>query len=283
MYSPQQLDELTLIFNTQGYLHLRGAIAPTLLARIKTAFDAAAQAQLEAWRVAAPKHGEPLYVDIPAILDQDQAFIDLVDMPSIFRLLVAVIGDDLQLTQTMARLFHPGPTFTAPFHSDLAHVQGVSLEHTPNFLVKAHYYMEDLSADQGCLAFIPGSQRLPAGHPKAAHLRDENSEAAVKIVPRAGDVVIFNTHVLHMALDNNSDAVRKSIIYAFSHFWMKQDRSAIPHPRAHGNFCRQRAQLFGIDEVGVPHFNRRLAAAPNGYAQLVMKGKSMLKRSLRMR
>lgn len=282
MYSPKQLEELTLIFNTQGYLHLRGVIPPALLARIKTAFDAAACQQLDAWRTSPPKQGEPPYVDIPAILDQDQAFIDLVDMPGIFGLLVAVIGDDIQLTQTMARLFHPGPTFTAPFHSDLSHVLGVSHEHTSNFLVKVHYYTEDLSADQGCLAFIPGSQRLPAGYRKPAHLCDEMSAAAVKVVPQAGDVVIFNTHVLHMALDNNSEAVRKSIIYAYSHFWMKQDRSAIPHPRTHGSFCRQRAQLFGIDAVGIPHFNRRLGETRNGYAELLLKGKSLLKRSLRM-
>jgi hypothetical protein len=30
--------------------------------------------------------------------------------------------------------------------------------------------------------------------------------------------VIFNTHLLHMALDNKTTTVRKSIIYAYSHY-----------------------------------------------------------------
>lgn len=275
MFSPTEIEELKLKFDTQGYVHLREVIPPAFLERLKQAFDRAAASQANA-----PERG---FIDLPAILDQDDAFIDLVDMKSTFDVLIALIGGDIQLTQTIARLFYPGPTFTAPFHSDLAHVVGFSHAHSLNFLVKVHYYLEDLSPDQGCLAFIPGSHRLPAGYPRPPGLLDEQSDAAVKIVPKAGDAVIFNTHVLHMALDNRSARVRKSIIYAYSHFWMKQFASAVPSDVARFSESKQRLQLFGVDDKEVPYFNRTLASeAVTPYQQVISTGKRLLKRISKM-
>ncbi len=176
------IEAIKFQFDTQGFVHLRQVVPGPLLARLNAAFDAAVPA-----RQTSPAAG---FYDIPAVLDRDAAFVDLVDMDSLFPVLVALVGEDIQLTQTAARLFYPGDTFTAPFHSDLAHVLGYSHEHSLNFLVKAHYYVEDLAPDQGCLAFIPGSHRWPAGYPRPAGLRDEHGEGVVKVVPRAGDVII---------------------------------------------------------------------------------------------
>lgn len=277
--SIHDIEEIKFRFETQGYVHLRQIIAPALLARLNTAFDAASPAR------AAPAAGEAKpasgFYDIPAVLDHDEAFIDLVDCASVFPILVALVGDDIQLTQTAARLFYPGETFTAPFHSDLAHVRGFSHEHSLNFLIKAHYYLEDLAPDQGCLAFIPGSHRWPAGYPRPLSMRDEQAEGVVRIVPRAGDVIIFNTHVMHMALDNKSGKVRKSIIYSFSHFWMKQYKSAIPANLSRFT-CRQRKQLFGVDEADTPHFNRRLSdPAVSAVDQVVAGAKRAVRKLLR--
>lgn len=252
MFSARDIESIKLQFDTHGFVHLPGVLPAPFLARLHAAFNAAARSGAPA-----PGTPPPRYYDIAAVLDQDPAFIDLVDHPGIFPVLTALIGDDIQLTQAAARLFYPGPTFTAPFHSDLSHVLGFDHAHSLNFLTKVHYYVEDLAPDQGCLAFIPGSHRLPAGHPRPAGLRDEHADGVVKIVPKAGDAIIFNTHVLHMALDNTSGKVRKSIIYAFSHFWMKQSASAMPADLAQFT-CRQRRQLFGVEDKDVPHFNRRL-------------------------
>lgn len=258
MLNPTDIEAIKLKYDTHGFVHLQGIIPAPFLARLNAAFDAAAQAARIPLNAAEQSKKAPSgFYDIPAILDQDEVFVDLADHPAIFPVLTALVGDDIQLTQTAARIFYPGPTFTAPFHSDLAHVQGVAHAHNLNFLTKAHYYLADLEPEQGCLAFIPGSHRLPPGYPKPVGLTNDHSEAVVKIVPKAGDVIIFNTHVLHMALDNASGKVRTSIIYAYSHFWMKQSSSAIAGDQSKFT-CRQRKQLFGLAELGVPHFNRRL-------------------------
>lgn len=74
-------------------------------------------------------------------------FVDLVDLPDLFPLLRLNVGEDIALNETSARLFYPGPTFTSPFHSDLANVLGVNHAQTPNLLAKVHFFFEDLSPD----------------------------------------------------------------------------------------------------------------------------------------
>jgi len=259
MFSKSEIAEIKLKYETQGFVHLRSVIPDHMLKHTRTAFDTASERHFDQWQKAAKADtGESRFFDIPNILDQDPIFVDLVDLPTIFPVLVDIVGEDIQLNHTSARLFYPGPTFTGPWHSDVCHVLGVNLEHTLNFLVKVHYFVEDLRPDQGCLAFIPGSHRYPAGHPKPSVQDIEASLAVVKIVPKAGDAVIFNTHVLHMALDNRSDKVRKSIIYAYSHYWMKHYASAVPADLERFANTAQRKQLFGVDVEGIPYFNRRL-------------------------
>jgi ectoine hydroxylase-related dioxygenase (phytanoyl-CoA dioxygenase family) len=167
------------------------------------------------------------------------------------------MGGDIQLNHTHARVFLPGRTFTAPWHSDLANVLGIDLAHTPNFLVKVHYYFEDLRPDQGCLAFLPGTHRLPPDYPRPVIDDVEGSPAAVKIVPKAGDAVLFNTHLLHMALDNTSPMPRKSLIYAYSHCWVKNYANAIPANPERFAQDRLRRQLLGYEEEGLSFFDQR--------------------------
>lgn len=255
------IDDIMLKYQTQGFVHLKGVIPPNILARARQAFDDASQLSIRARQRADVTIKSPRFFDIPDILDHDPVFVDLVDLPSIFPVLVGAVGSDIQLNHTMARLFYPGPTFTSPWHSDIAHVLGIDHGASTSFLVKAHFFVEDLEPDQGCLAFIPGSHRYPAGHPKPKIRDIDASDAVVKTVPRAGDVVIFNTHVLHMATDNHSDKVRKSIIYAYSHYWMKNYASAVPSDLERYATTAQRKQLFGVDIDGVPHINRRLDGA----------------------
>ena len=282
MFSKKEISEIILQYETQGFVHLKSVIPNDVLNKTKKSFDSASNMYFEEWKTAALEGtGESRFFDIPDILDQDDIFIHLVDLPTIFPLLTEIVGEDIQLNHTSARLFYPGPTFTSPFHSDLAHVLGFDHAHTLNFLVKVHYFFEDLSANQGCLAFIPGSHRYPANHPKPTHLT-ENSPSVVKVVPKAGDAVIFNTHVLHMALDNTSDTVRKSIIYAYSHYWMKHYGSAVPSNTERFANNKQRKQLFGVDEPGVPYFNRRLGPTQPGptFSTLFAASKRLVKRVL---
>jgi len=237
-------------FENQGFVHLPGVIDPGLVSRVKRAFDAAAE------RYAGSAEGQA-YFDIPEILDADDSFVDLVDLPTVIPALVSAVGPDLQLNHTHARVFPPGRTFTAPWHSDLADVIGIDLAHSPHFFVKVHFYFEDLTRDQGCLAFLPGTHRLPQAHPRPQIDPAGDSPAIAKIVPKAGDAVLFNTHVLHMALDNTSSRPRKSLIYAYSHYWLKNYANAVPRDVDRLATTPLRRQLFGLEDGAGSYFDQR--------------------------
>lgn len=256
-------DESKVRYEALGFLHLPGLIEPDLVARVREAFDAAADAYRPEWaeEVRAGR-ADGRYCDIPDILDKGDCFVDLVDHPRLLPHLLTAVGPDLQLNHTHARLFPPGPTHTAPWHSDLADTLGIDLGHSLNFFVKVHVFFEDLRPDQGCLAFIPGSHRLPRDYPRPAIPDPAASPAVAKVVPKAGDVVLFNTHTLHMALDNTSPRTRKSLIYAYSHFWVKHYANSVPKDLGRYATTPLRRQLFGVEEEGVSYFDRRYDAGP---------------------
>lgn len=240
MEKPQAL----LSYETQGFVHLPGVMEPAFLGRLKPAFDRAVQKYAEQW-LAAGEFGTPTFT-LKNILDEDDVFVDLVELSTVFPLLVEILGPDIQLMITQARLFRPSATFVPPWHSDLDGVRGVDPGQAPRFVAKIHFYPEDLTPDQGCLAFIPGSHRCPIGTQRPRLDYHQDSPLFQKIVPRAGDAVLFNPHIFHMCLDNSSSRVRKSLIYTYGHFWMKNYPSAIPRDLDRLATTQQRKQLFGV-------------------------------------
>lgn len=256
MYDPDNLLDLKLQFDTQGFLHLPGLLSPSMTEQVRFAFDVARRRHHA--MIERDRKGGARFVDLPSILDANPVFVDLVDLPEIFPLLRSTVGEDIALNGTSARLFFPGPTFTSPFHSDVVRVLGIDHAQTPNLLVKLHFFFEDLAPEQGCLAFIPGSHRLPPSHVNPHRRTLSRSSAVTRIVPRAGDAILFNTHVLHMAEDNRTQCVRTSLIYTYGHFWMKAFASAVPSDLTRFSESPQRQQLFGVEIPGVSHFARRL-------------------------
>jgi len=225
-------------------VHLPGVLDSAFLARLRPAFDRAVAKRAQNW-LASGDAAQPSF-DIPSILDEDDVFVDLADLPALFPLLVEILGSDIQLLVVSARLFRPSKTFVPPWHSDLDTVQGVDPGHCTCFMSKVHFYPEDLIPEQGCLAFVPGSHRYPIGHPRPILDQEQDAGLIRKIVPKAGDAVLFNPHIFHMCLDNRSPYERRSLIYTYGHFWMKNYPSAIPRELDRLATTPQRKQLFGI-------------------------------------
>lgn len=249
-------DDLKVRYEGQGFLHIPGIIPSELVKETRRAFDAATQNHHDKWQAqVAQGEASAAFHDIPNILDCGDCFVDLVDLESMMPILLEAVGHDIQLNHTHARVFPPGKTFTAPWHSDLADVIGINLGQSHNFFVKVHYFLEDLTPDQGCLAFIPGTHNFPPDYPRPN--LTATSPGVVKIVPKAGDAVLFNTHVMHMALDNTSPKVRKSLIYAYSHFWVKHYANSVPTDLEKYATTTLRRQMLGVDQAGVSYFDRR--------------------------
>jgi phytanoyl-CoA hydroxylase len=271
-----------LSYETQGFVHLPRVLSPEFLARLQPAFDKAAVKHAERWLADGDK-AQPAFT-INRILDENDVFVDLVDLPTIFPLLVEILGVDIQLMITQARLFRPGTTFVPPWHSDLDGVGGIDPGLNPRFLAKIHFYPEDLSPDQGCLAFIPGSHRYPVGAPRPKIDYHQDWSVVKKIVPKAGDAVLFNPHIFHMCLDNLSARNRKSLIYTYGHFWMKNYPSAVPRELDRLATTQQRKQLFGISSVANgDYFDQSLEGQGSGMKEevdgLLRSGRHLLSKA----
>jgi ectoine hydroxylase-related dioxygenase (phytanoyl-CoA dioxygenase family) len=102
-------------------------------------------------------------------------------------------------------------------------------------------------------------------------------------VPKAGDAVLFNVHVRHMALDNTSPRIRKSLIYAYSHFWVKNYPNAIPKDVDRLATTNERKQLFGIPTCEKEHsYFQQTLLAPNlrvDVSNFLMAGRSLLSKT----
>jgi hypothetical protein len=245
-------------FQNQGFLHLPQLMSPALTARVKAAYERAEEQYISPKRL---KQSRAFY-DVPYPLECDPVFSEIAILPQLLPYLLATVGEDVQLVQTCARLFPPGKTFTAPWHSDMAETLGIDLAHSTSFHVKVHFYFEDLQPNQGCLAFLPGTHRLPREmeRPRPEDINPETD--ATIIVPSAGDAVLFNTHCLHMCLDNTSQADRRTLIYAYSHFWVKQFEDALPTELSMIPDSTLERQIFGLGVEGVSMFAQRPWAEP---------------------
>jgi len=245
-------------FENQGFIYLRQLMDSALTKRVLEGYERACKAHIDPVRT---KQHRPHY-DIAKILDEDIVFSELATLPKLLPYLLATLGEDVQLIQAGARLFPPGKTFTAPWHSDMANTLGIDLAHSNKFHVKVHFYFEDMAPDQGCLAFLPGTHRLPREmerpHPKEINA----AEDSVIIVPKAGDAVLFNTHCLHMCLDNTSQKDRRTLIYSYSHFWVKQFPGARPSNPAWIPAGSLERQILGLGTDGVEIFDQRPWQAP---------------------
>lgn len=271
-------EDQLLQFQAQGFLHVPGVVSGAMLARLRAAFEAAAHRYADQWPASSPL----LYFDIPQPLDQDDVFVDLADIPTLFPLLLAIIGPDIQLLQAQARLWRPGPSHTPDWHSDLEGIRGINLGQTTNFHLKVHFYPWDLAPDQGCLAFLPGSHRFADGGERPGLSQASDSPAIRRIVPKAGDAVVFNTHLLHMALDNRSQEVRRSLIYSYSHFWVKGAVSGAPKDLERLAATPQRRQLFQQPACHVePPFFMKAYETDHGHTmrRLLKAGSHLLRRT----
>lgn len=80
--------------------------------------------------------------------------------------------------------------------------------------------------DNGCLHVVPGSHREPVhAHVKDARpgsnygyleIVDHDMSAAVPVLMRPGDLLVFHSHLMHRSTDNASDGIRAAMVYHYS-------------------------------------------------------------------
>ena len=80
--------------------------------------------------------------------------------------------------------------------------------------------------DNGCLHVLPGSQiepihgHIPDRRPNANYgyveIVDHDMTAAVPVLMEPGDLLVFDSHLMHRSTDNLSDGIRAAMVYHYA-------------------------------------------------------------------
>jgi len=192
----------------EGFVVVEGALQGDDLLHLQTAFDRCAQEAKAEWLDEVAAGTRPgSHFDIPKPLEKDDAFAALADHPSYIDLLVAFLGEDHVFQAAEVRTLPPSPVTYVGWHPDLPH------DDKPKH-IKLQLYVEDVPADGGAFAFVPGSHKPDAG-PYPVYDALEEMPGHRVFAGAAGTAILFDNRGWHTSMVNTTRLPRKSIILSY--------------------------------------------------------------------
>jgi ectoine hydroxylase-related dioxygenase (phytanoyl-CoA dioxygenase family) len=246
-------------WDDDGYLVLRGVLAPDDVARLLAAVDdvlargagagavveqSAAAAETERWGAREPDGRA--YKIAQAIAASD-AFDALVDHPAILPLVLALMGPFPQVigTEISVRTAGSGGEPLVPWHADGGPALGRFLPNAadPVLHLKVQFFLTDCTQpDSGNFALVPGSHRTIFPRDDAAFAPPPS---ALQLTVRAGDAVIFPWSLWHAVAPNRRGRVRKSFTVRYGQLWARPyDYERLPESVTR-RLTPRRRRLFG--------------------------------------
>jgi ectoine hydroxylase len=277
-------------FDRDGYLMVRNALSNDEVKRLL--------AVVEQLRVETASASDGAVFNAFNVVERDDAFVDLMDHPSVIGRVAGLIGATALLLMSQVMVRPPVPHQALGWHHDgpkpypFAGIDG----RAPLLNLKIGWFLTDLSDDYlGNLMVVPGSHRFGV-LPDAGvleHSARETTElggempGAIQVHAAPGDAILFHNGLWHAVAASKANRSRTVLYYAYGPPWLRlQDRDAPTdalvarcgavrkqllgglssahdhggmHPGASG------APLLGLiedrsyDEVMVGHFRRELA------------------------
>ena len=209
-------------FEEQGYL-----IVPGVLPAEKVAVLAAAAMRIDAqWRPKRElKPHHPL--NLLDAIGQDDAFLELLDLPQTFMKVVDILGWHIQLYHSHLIVTPPLPTDHQPkqprlgWHQDSGRLN-LELEGEPRPRVSlkvGFFFSSTKETDRGNFHVVPSSHRLNRLDLPEDALQDHPNATPVRA--DAGDAVFFDRRLWHAAGRNRSDVTRKVLFLGYSYRWLR--------------------------------------------------------------
>lgn len=252
MRTKEEEKELDYLFDLQGYIVLKGAIAKDDLAEMNGWVDEhwavvenppiLGEAQLdvnpgeEYWigNVEIHSYGQDDGVNFQNIVEGGAVFERLIDHPSWYPLAARYINEvnGVSIHENLLNIRGPGgflyihcgghtPLFYLSFRQ---HNTGEWMVGQINVLMA----LEDIGPGDGPTVLVPGSHKATEVHPRlvmdgkgivAAHHEREAAGTALamkEIYLEAGDVVFFTDAITHGSAERTNAGFRRSVIYRYS-------------------------------------------------------------------
>ncbi len=220
-------------FAINGYLHLKGVLSPEEVVILSDELD---RVRLEpgyepsnlprghyGWLPHADDTGMDGFMDRRDLVGYSQAFIDLIDRPGIFDLVVDIMGPHILLSMTQAIIRASTDTFPGYTHTDGGEALRMIrvTETSPPLAVKAMYLLSDVDGeDCGNFTVFPGSHMrpFPTDTAKWPH---PHAPGAAQLPGKAGDCYVFSHSLWHGPAPNHSGKARKTILYNYCQLFLR--------------------------------------------------------------
>lgn len=230
-------DALDFSFDLNGYLLLRNAIEPELLAELNTAFDRFPDLASGEWwgNVQRLDNAGHAGVELQNIVEAGAPFEALIDHPAWIARVARYCGEQgtyvegLFIDECFASIRRTGGFF--PLHSggqdgvvrnQFRYVNGQFRCAQVNILLA----LTDIGPGDGATRVLPGSHKSNIPHPIFARSFDERREeddeaveGAIEVHLRAGDALLFVDAIAHGAARRTNPGDRRVVIYRYGPSW----------------------------------------------------------------
>ena len=216
-----------------GYLQIEGALSPAEVEFFSDQLDrvreqpgyepAAAELQRGhyAWKL--PDQKKDAFMDRRDLLPYHQAFIDLIDRPRVFDLILDLMGPYIQFSMSQAIIRASTDMFPGYIHTDGGEAQKTIrvTETSRPLAVKVMYLLTDvLEPDSGNFTIFPGSHLRPFPE-RLERIPNPKMPGAVPLLGKAGHAYVFPHAIWHGPSPNRSGKARKTILYNYCQMFMR--------------------------------------------------------------
>lgn len=157
------------------------------------------------------------------IIEDSDIFIELIDHPATFPIVLDLLGPFIQLSMSQAMIRPPNPKnkgFAHALHPDGGQaMQRIRVDNDSLPLqIKIQYFLTPLATpESGNFTVVPGSHHRPFPAAQLGNAESPHNTEAVQLCVEAGDAAVFPHALWHGAASNRSSYARKTLIYCYNH------------------------------------------------------------------
>lgn len=213
MFTRTLTDDQRRQWAADGYFILKQALTPAEIRKYSREMDKLHQRYVLGNKDADPAKG----MDRRNVIEDSFAFVELIDHPAIFGIVLDLLGPYIQLSMAEAVVRPPNPEFKGYIHTDGGPaMQRIRVTETSRPLqLKIQYFLTDVpKPNSGNFTVVPGSHLRP--YPEQGLPAGPDSPGTVQLCADAGDAVFFIHSIWHGPARTRSKRTRKTLIYCYS-------------------------------------------------------------------
>jgi hypothetical protein len=236
-------DEQREIWATDGYLHLSGVLDADEVQALSDQVDGVrTQPGWEplsgmlprghyGWVEQSADQDTEAFMDRRDLLPYGPDFINLIDRPEVFDLVVDIMGPNILFSMSQAIVRPSTDEFPGYTHTDGGEgLREIRVTETSRpIAMKALYLLSDVTEDDaGAFTVYPGSHYRPLPYKRDPPL-NPHSPGCVQLKGKAGDCFLFPHALWHGPAPNRSGKARKTLLYNYCQLFVRAyDFGAVP-------------------------------------------------------